>query len=85
MVSQAVVGARDVLSQQISTALAAEKERLASSVAEHEKNLASEKSALARRKAEAEARRKRRNEMREKAEALAKRLPAAPADGGGSS
>jgi hypothetical protein len=46
------------------------------SLAEHEKNLASEKSAVARRKAEVEARLRRRNALRETAEQLATRLPA---------
>lgn len=76
VVAQAVHGARDVLGRQITTALTAEKERLTASLAEHEKNLASEKSALARRKAEVDAKLKRRNELRETAEQLARRLPA---------
>lgn len=76
VVSQAVAGARDVLGRQITEALSAEKERLTASLAEHEKNLASEKSAVARRKAEVEARLRRRNELRETAEQLATRLPA---------
>ena len=74
VVAQAVAGAREVLGRQITTALAAEKDRLTASLAEHEKNLASEKSALARRKAEVDARLKKRNELRETAEALAARL-----------
>ena len=76
VVSQAVAGAREVLGRQITEALTAEKERLTVSLAEHEKNLASEKSAVARRKAEVEARLRRRNELRETAEQLATRLPA---------
>jgi len=76
VVSQAVAGAREVLGRQITEALAAEKERLTASLAEHEKNLASEKSAVARRKAEVEARLRRRNALRETAEQLATRLPA---------
>ena len=76
VVSQAVAGAREVLGRQITEALTAEKERLTASLAEHEKNLASEKSAVARRKAEVEARLRRRNELRETAEQLATRLPA---------
>ncbi|MHC1562972.1 dynamin family protein [Actinomycetospora sp. C-140] len=76
VVSQAVAGAREVLSQRITTALTAEKDRLTASLAEHEKNLAGEKSALARRKAEVEARLKKRNQMRENAEQLAHTLPA---------
>jgi hypothetical protein len=76
VVSQAVAGAREVLGRQITEALTAEKERLTVSLAEHEKNLASEKSAVARRKAEVEARLRRRNALRETAEQLATRLPA---------
>ena len=76
VVSQAVAGAREVLGRQITEALTAEKERLTASLAEHEKNLASEKSAVARRKAEVEARLRRRNALRETAEQLATRLPA---------
>jgi Dynamin family len=76
VVSQAVAGAREVLGRQITEALTAEKERLTVSLAEHGKNLASEKSAVARRKAEVEARLRRRNALRETAEQLATRLPA---------
>ncbi|WP_433030548.1 dynamin family protein [Actinomycetospora sp. CA-053990] len=76
VVSQAVAGAREVLGRQITEALTAEKERLTVSLAEHEKNLASEKSAVVRRKAEVEARLRRRNALRETAEQLATRLPA---------
>ncbi|GAA4774568.1 dynamin family protein [Actinomycetospora chlora] len=84
VVSQAVAGAREVLSQRITAALTAEKDRLTTSLAEREKALAGEKSALARRKAEVEARLRRRNELRETAEQLAGRLPdQRPADRGG--
>jgi hypothetical protein len=76
VVSQAVAGAREVLAQRITHALTAEKERLTASLAEHEKNLAGEKSALARRKTEVDARLRRRNELRENAERLARELPA---------
>jgi hypothetical protein len=74
VVAQAVVGAREVLTRTVSAALAAEKDRLTASLAEHEKNLASEKSALSRRKAETEAKLRARNTMRESAAALARRL-----------
>jgi hypothetical protein len=76
VVSQAVAGAREVLSGRITSALVAEKDRLTASLAQYEKDLAGEKSALARRKAEVEARLRRRNELRETAEELAGRLPA---------
>jgi len=76
VVAQAVAGAREVLGRQITTALAQEKDRLTASLAEHEKDLAAEKSALARRKAEVDARLKKRNELRETAEQLGKKLPA---------
>ncbi|MEJ2888562.1 dynamin family protein [Actinomycetospora aeridis] len=75
VIAQSVAGAREVLGRQITDALTAEKERLTASLAEHEKNLASEKTALARRKAEVDARLKKRNELRETAEKLAGRLP----------
>ncbi|MEJ2863155.1 dynamin family protein [Actinomycetospora flava] len=74
VVAQAVAGAREVLGRQITTALAAEKDRLTASLAEHEKNLAAEKSSLQRRKVEVDARLKKRNELREAAEKLAARL-----------
>ena len=76
VVAQAVTGAREVLGRQITTALAEEKDRLTASLAEHEKNLAGEKNALARRKAEVDARLKKRNELRESAEQLGTKLPA---------
>ncbi|HSK58108.1 MAG TPA: dynamin family protein [Actinomycetospora sp.] len=75
VVAQAVTGAREVLGRQITTALAQEKDRLTASLAEHEKNLAGEKNALARRKAEVDARLKKRNELRESAEQLGTKLP----------
>ena len=75
VVSQAVAGARELLGRQITTALAAEKDRLTASLAEHEKDLAAEKSSLQRRKVEVDARLKKRNELREAAEKLAARLP----------
>ena len=64
------------MGRQITTALAQEKDRLTASLAEHEKNLAGEKNALARRKAEVDARLKKRNELRESAEQLGTKLPA---------
>ncbi|GAA4907733.1 dynamin family protein [Actinomycetospora succinea] len=75
VVSQAVAGAREVLGRQITTALTEEKDRLTASLAEHEKNLAAEKSSLQRRKVEVDAGLKKRNELREAAEKLAARLP----------
>jgi GTP-binding protein EngB required for normal cell division len=75
VVAQAVTGAREVLGRQITTALAEEKDRLTASLAEHEKNLLGEKNALARRKAEVDARLKKRNGLRESAEQLGTKLP----------
>lgn len=79
--SQVMLAAKEAVATRVAESLAVERARLTASLAEHEKSLAAEKSALQKRRNESDRRLRERDELRQRAAGLADRLRLAGGEG----